>query len=176
MNSKRKKRKQSAKGASNEAYLHLSVTLADKVLADISFVKYLAKGVKYITHPCKPFLHSGLTQKSDSLYYDGGTSPQHIRFHPPILHQSNTKKLLLAWMRSWKGCLIFFIVYVNTQYWMGQAHVPLICNLFSVECPKFQESFSGFVKPGYEKVEQAFQQNFLDGWELGASFSAYGKK
>ncbi|KAI8807884.1 beta-lactamase/transpeptidase-like protein [Cladochytrium replicatum] len=59
----------------------------------------------------------------------------------------------------------------NYRYWIGRPHYPLICNLVSLRCPDWP--IAGFVAPGYESVLEAFRENFKEGLEVGASFSAY---
>ncbi|KAJ1569224.1 hypothetical protein HK096_003816 [Nowakowskiella sp. JEL0078] len=54
---------------------------------------------------------------------------------------------------------------------MGRPHFPLTCNLFNWRCLDWP--MSGYVAPGYELVKEAFENNFKDGLEVGASFAAY---
>ncbi|KAJ3123603.1 hypothetical protein HK098_001813 [Nowakowskiella sp. JEL0407] len=79
------------------------------------------------------------------------------------------KKILHRRFRVWIAILLF----TNYRYWMGRPHFPLTCNLVSLNCKDWVQTISGYVAPGYEPVRKAFEQNFLEGLEVGASFSAY---
>lgn len=67
-------------------------------------------------------------------------------------------------------------LFFNYRYWTGKQNSPLLCTLFGVNCPKI--NISGTVAPGLEPVVSAFKSNFMEGSEIGASFTAYvaGKK
>lgn len=66
---------------------------------------------------------------------------------------------------------VSIIMFMNYRYWMGKQQYPLTCNLVGVRCPSWP--VTGNLKPGYESVVDAFKQNFIQGSEIGASFTAY---
>ena len=67
--------------------------------------------------------------------------------------------------------VITIAIFVNYKYWTGKQQYPLLCNLFGARCPSWP--ITGQVARGYESVVGAFKKNFVEGQEVGASFTAY---
>ena len=122
------------------------------------------KSVHYNT-PCKKILFHkrlGLNSKRNSISYMMHSGPR-----------------LLAKFVSWRrfrrnriiSILLVIFSLINYKYWTGPVRFPLSCNLLGIGCLVWP--ISGNVANGYESVMSAFRQNFEDGLEIGASFSAY---
>lgn len=92
---------------------------------------------------------------------------------------------ILALIVGYTGLISLFIVESNSlrikiligMYVVGRikggSEHPLIYSLFGLMKPAYK--ISGFVKPGYEKVREQFENNFEIGMERGSQCCVYVK-
>ena len=114
----------------------------------------------------KPHLHSSHNQATSTVY-TLNTSHGRAKSPRPFKRSYLSKGIrrFLIWL--------VILSFVNWRYWYtGKPNKPLSCNIMGLRCPDWP--IGGFVKEGFEAVGNAFYQNFADGFEVGASFVAYG--
>ncbi|KAJ2993769.1 hypothetical protein HDV02_002076 [Globomyces sp. JEL0801] len=98
---------------------------------------------------------------------------QNIKNNLNLFNSLNSISSLKSSFYLLRNYIAFFtIVFVlSWRYSIGGKQLPLLCNLFSLQCPIWP--ISGNVENGYENVIEAFKLNFAEGLEIGASFTAY---